>query len=175
MTETSVITALSNKATSQRLSLAWFSLSAGRICLGGKPSPDSYKKLKTLGVTHLATVQTGEEQAPIIRDNAQAAGLGWLWVPFTPPASPTPTEDVHLHQYLHELSQMLREGASIYLHCDGTGHRCSLLFYALCHYCGLPSSSAYSALHSFGHGSANQLSRAELSWAAGLGHTAPKA
>ncbi|NDV89681.1 hypothetical protein GTH32_00525 [Alteromonas sp. 345S023] len=175
MTETYVNTNLLNEASSERPALAWFSLSAGKICLGGKPTDESYQKLKSLGVTHLATVQTGEEQAPVIRDKAHAAGLAWLWVPFTSPGASSSTDDVHLHQYLHELSQMLQEGASIYLHCDGTGHRCSLLFYALCHYCRLPSNSAYSALHSFGHGAANHLPRADLSWAASLGHEAPKA
>ena len=101
-------------------------------------------------------------------------GLEWLWVPFSHPSSQSPTDDVHLHHYLHELSKMLSEGASIYLHCDGSQHRCSLLFYALCHYVGIPSNSAYNALHSFGRNAANNLSRSELTWAAELGHTAPR-
>lgn len=154
--------------------IAWFSLRTGKICLGQKPSADTYSRLKTLGVTHLATVQTSEEDAPLICDGALAAELEWLWVPFLHPSAKSPTEDVHLHQYLHELSQMLSEGARIYLHCDGSQHRCSLLFYALCHYCRVPSGSAYSALHSFGANAANGLSRSELTWAAELGHTAPR-
>ncbi|ALM91684.1 hypothetical protein AOR13_2680 [Alteromonas stellipolaris LMG 21856] len=162
-----------SKGSSSQTSLAWFSLSAGKICLGQKPTSDTYARLKGLGVTHLATVQTGEEDAPIIRDGAKAAGLEWIWLPFLHPSAESPTDDVHLHQYLHELSQMLTEGASVYLHCDGSQHRCSLLFYALCHYCRVPSNSAYSALHSFGANSANGLSRGELQWAAELGHTAP--
>ena len=155
-------------------SIAWFSLGAGHICLGKKPVESDFVRLRSLGVTHIATVQTSEEQAPVIRDRSIAAGLEWLWVPFAHPSSASPTEDVHLHQYLHELSQMLIEGAKIYLHCDGSQHRCSLLFYALCHYCRIPSNSAYNALHSFGANAANGLVRAELAWAAALGHTAPK-
>lgn len=155
-------------------SIAWFSLGAGKICLGKKPTDDVYPRLKSLGVTHLATVQTSEEDAPRIRDGALAAGLEWLWVPFLHPSAKSPTEDVHLHQYLHELSQMLTEGARIYLHCDGSQHRCSLLFYALCHYRRVPSNSAYGALHSFGANAANGLLRSELAWAAELGHTAPR-
>lgn len=153
--------------------IAWFSLKAGKICLGKKPVAEAYSALKGLGVTHVATVQTGEEQAPNIRDSALENGLEWLWVPFSHPSSQSPTDDVHLHHYLHELSKMLSEGASIYLHCDGSQHRCSLLFYALCHYVGIPSNSAYNALHSFGRNAANNLSRSELSWAAELGHSAP--
>ena len=154
--------------------IAWFSLHAGQICLGKKPVESDFERLKSLGVTHIATVQTSEEHAPVIRDNSVAAGLEWLWVPFVHPSSESPTEDTHLHQYLHELSQMLTEGAKIYLHCDGSQHRCSLLFYALCHYCRVPSNSAYNALHSFGASAANNLLRSELTWAAELGHIAPK-
>ena len=162
-----------NNTTASSPSIAWFSLKAGKICLGKKPAADTYSALKGLGVTHVATVQTGEEQAPNIRDSAIENGLEWLWVPFSHPSSQSPTDDVHLHHYLHELSKMLSEGASIYLHCDGSQHRCSLLFYALCHYVGIPSNSAYNALHSFGRNAANNLSRSELTWAAELGHTAP--
>jgi protein-tyrosine phosphatase len=162
-----------DNTTNNSPAIAWFSLKAGKICLGKKPDAEAYSKLKDLGVTHLATVQTGEEQAPTVRDNALENGLEWLWVPFTHPSAQSPTDDVHLHHYLHELSKMLSEGASIYLHCDGSQHRCSLLFYALCHYAGIPSNSAYNALHSFGRNAANNLSRSELTWAAELGHTAP--
>ena len=154
--------------------IAWFSLHAGQICLGKKPVESDFERLKSLGGTHIATFQTSEEHAPVIRDNSVAAGLEWLWVPFVHPSSESPTEDTHLHQYLHELSQMLTEGAKIYLHCDGSQHRCSLLFYALCHYCRVPSNSAYNALHSFGASAANNLKRSELTWAAELGHIAPK-
>lgn len=160
--------------TQKNINIAWFSLGAGKICLGSKPNKETYSRLKTLGVSHLATVQTTDEQSSAIRDLAYDAGLEWIWVPFLHPSAKSPTEDVHLHQYLHELSQMLNEGARVYLHCDGSQHRCSLLFYALCHYCRVPSHSAYGALHSFGANAANNLSRRELAWAATLGHTAPK-
>ena len=84
--------------------IAWFSLHAGQICLGKKPVESDFERLKSLGVTHIATVQTSEEHAPVIRDNSVAAGLEWLWVPFVHPSSESPTEDTHLHQYLHEHS-----------------------------------------------------------------------
>ena len=62
--------------------IAWFSLRAGQICLGKKPVESDFERLKSLGVTHVATVQTSKENAPIIRDSSNAAGLEWLWVPF---------------------------------------------------------------------------------------------
>ena len=78
--------------------IAWFSLRAGHICLGKKPVESDFERLKSLGVTHIATVQTSEEHAPVLRDNSVAAGLEWLCVPFLHPSSESPTEDVHLHQ-----------------------------------------------------------------------------
>lgn len=154
--------------------IAWFSLKAGKICLGKKLTTNAYDKLKLLGVTHVATVQTGDENAPEVRDATLNSGLEWLWVPYSHPSSPSLTDDVYLHQYLNDLSKLLSESANIYLHCDGSQHRCSLLLYALCHYLGIPSSSAYNVLHSFGRNAANGLSRAELTWAAKLGHSAPR-
>ena len=155
-------------------SLPWFSIRTGKICLGNKPSDSAYEYLKNVGVTHIATVQTSEENALVVRDLAKRATLEWLWLPFEYTSAALPTDDIHLHQYLHELSTILKEGAHVYVHCDGSQHRCSLLFYALCHYCGIPSDSAYNALHSFGAKAANQLSRNKLKWAAQLGHAAPK-
>ncbi|SVC96716.1 uncharacterized protein METZ01_LOCUS349570, partial [marine metagenome] len=37
--------------------IAWFSLHAGQICLGKKPVESDFERLKSLGVTHIATVQ----------------------------------------------------------------------------------------------------------------------
>ena len=158
----------------QQPSLAWFSLHSGKICLGPKPTQNTCEKLKSMGVTHVASVQTSEENAPVVRDTAQKAGLEWLWLPFVHSSPQASTDDIHLHQYLHELSTILEQGGRVYLHCDGSQQRCSLLFYALCHYCRIPSGCAYNALHSFGAKAANHLSRSKLQWAAQLGHAAPK-
>ena len=62
-------------STTATPNIAWFSLRAGQICLGKKPVESDFERLKSLGVTHIATVQTSEEHAPIIRDRSLAAGL----------------------------------------------------------------------------------------------------
>ena len=158
----------------QVIPLAWFSLRSGKIGIGKQPTHDTLNTLKDAGVTHIATVQTHKESALNVRSLAQSASLEWLWLPFEHSSVESANDDSHLHQYLHELSIRLTEGAHVYLHCGDSQTRCSLLFYALCHYCRIPSSSAYNALHSFDAKAANQLPRKKLSWAAQLGHAAPK-
>jgi len=96
-----------------------------------------------------------------------------MWVPFETTSISASIEEAFLHQYLREITTVLKDGAHLYLHCDSTLSRCSLLFYALCHYNRLPSDSAYCALHSI-NPQANALSRRELKWAASLGHAALK-
>lgn len=149
--------------------LAWLSMGQGRICLGKRPDKAHCEQIRKMGVTHLATVQTGDEGAQQYKTDASEAGLNWTWLPFQTAYEHTSTEEAHIKQYITELRALLDEGASIYLHCDGTQQRCSLLFYALCINKGFPASSAYAALHSFGSQSANSLSRGSLEWAAALG------
>ena len=43
-------------STTAKPNIAWFSLRAGHICLGKKPVESDFERLKSLGVTHIATV-----------------------------------------------------------------------------------------------------------------------
>ncbi len=151
------------------VNIAWFTLGVGRICLGKKPDDNYLKQLAQSGVTHLATVQTSAESGRSYEAKAEASGLAWVWLPFDIAQGATPNEEAYIKQYLTELKALLNEGASIYLHCDGTQQRCSLLLYALCLNKGMSTSSAYSVLHSFGKNAANQLPRGALEWAAAIG------
>ncbi|GEA12266.1 hypothetical protein [Alteromonas sp. KUL49] len=151
------------------LNIAWFTLGSGRICLGKKPDNDYLVKLKQSGVSHLATVQTGEEEGRSYESKALEAGLTWVWLPFDRQKAATQNEEAYIQQYLTELKALLADGASVYLHCDGTQQRCSLLLFALCVNKGMSTSSAYAVLHSFGKNAANQLPRSALEWAAAIG------
>jgi len=151
----------------------WFSLYGGKICFGNRPDTASWAPLLSAKVSHIATVQTRDENAADIRHQCLTSGLKWMWVPFETTSISASIEEAFLHQYLREITTVLKDGAHLYLHCDSTLSRCSLLFYALCHYNRLPSDSAYCALHSI-NPQANALSRRELKWAASLGHAALK-
>ena len=63
-------------------SLSWFNVGNGRITLGARPTPDYLIKLRGQGVTHIATIQTSEENKPELKSDVAEAGLHWLWLPF---------------------------------------------------------------------------------------------
>ncbi|RDV28234.1 hypothetical protein DXV75_04215 [Alteromonas aestuariivivens] len=149
----------------------WISLGGGRICLGPPPFDVDVSWFSQNGISHIATVLGEHEQASEIRQLAAQANAEWLWVSYAHTGSASEGELMHLQQYVVELRQSLAEGAAIYLHCDNTRLRSQLLFYALCHYCGVPSASAYCLLHSIAARPANSVPRKELAWAAALGQS----
>ncbi len=153
--------------------LSSFELYSGQITFGPAPEKSQLAQLKAQGVTHIAAFLTEEEDATTWRQQTLDAGIDWLWMPVHQTLSASDIQRQHLHQYLNELSQTLKEGARIYLYCDDSMHRCALMFYALCHACRIPSSSAYPILHSIPVLNANTLTRESLHWAAQLGASAP--
>ncbi|WP_246601091.1 hypothetical protein [Alteromonas antoniana] len=150
-----------------------FSLYAGQLALGTEPDERQLRNLKAQGVSHIAVFLTDDENAISLRQRSREAGMEWLWMPVHQTLSASDIQRTYLHQYLTELSQLLKEGARIYFYCDESMHRCALMVYALCHACRIPSSSAYPILHSMPALHANTLTRESLHWAAGLGTSAP--
>ena len=150
--------------------IKWFSIGAGKITLGARPTPEFLAQLRARNVTHIATIQTSEENKPALQSDVKKAGLHWLWLPFNVEDIfvNNDTEKAFMQQYLLEVSQTLKEGGRIYLHCDGNCERCRLFLYALCIHLKIPASSAYNVVHSFGSDKANQLSRRELQQAAAI-------
>ena len=151
-------------------SLSWFNVGNGRITLGARPTPEYLTKLRGQGVTHIATIQTSEENKPELKSDVAEAGLHWLWLPFNIADIfvNNDTEKAFMQQYLQEVAETLREGGKVYLHCDGNCERCRLFLYALCIHQRIPASSAYNIIHSFGGDKVNQLSRRELQQAAAI-------
>ncbi|MDC8830112.1 protein-tyrosine phosphatase family protein [Alteromonas gilva] len=150
--------------------LTWFTLGNGRLTLGARPTPDYLEKLRDQGISHIASIQTSDENKPQLKTDVESKGLKWLWLPFNVADMfvSNDTEKAFLQQYLAEVAQTLREGGSVYLHCDGNCERCRLFLYALCIHQRIPAGSAYNVVHSFGGDKANQLSRRELQQAAAI-------
>ncbi|WP_414829917.1 hypothetical protein [Alteromonas sp. H39] len=158
---------------SENATLSSFSLYAGQLAFGTEPNEERLRNLKAQGVSHIAAFLTDEENATHWRQFTRDTGLEWLWMPVHQTLSASDIQRTHLHQYLTELSQLLKEGAYVYFYCDDSMHRCALMFYALCHACRIPSSSAYPILHSMPALNANTLTRESLHWAARLGASTP--
>jgi len=149
--------------------LRWFRTSVGRIGLGPRPDDVLMRALKADGVSHIATVQTSDEQAHAIKALCETFETQWVWLPIENVRESSKAEVAMLQKYLAELRQILTQGGSVYLHCDKSRYRCRLMFYALCHHLKMPSSSAYPAMHSFSADGANRIAREDLYWAADLG------
>ena len=54
-------------------SLSWFTVGNGRITLGARPTPEYLTKLRGQGVTHIATIQTSEENKPELKSDVAKA------------------------------------------------------------------------------------------------------
>ena len=158
---------------SENSNLSSFSLFAGKVAFGAQPDEERLASQKSQRFSHITVLLTDDEDARHWRQRTLAAGMEWLWMPVHQTLSASDIQRTHLHHYLAELSQLLKEGARIYFYCDDSMHRCALLFYALCHACRIPSSSAYPILHSMSAFNANSLTRESLHWAAQLGADAP--
>lgn len=155
--------------SSENQTIGSIRLKSGNVSLGPSPSATVLASLRNTGVTHIVTTLTQQEDAHRLGALAEQAGLTWTWMPFTETIESNVQEQAFLQQYLLELVQRLSEGQWLYLHCDEGMTRCQLLLVALCHACGMPSSSTYNALHSINRQQTNQLPRAALHWAAQLG------
>jgi hypothetical protein len=151
-------------ASNQPPILKWLTVGGGRISILPRPNKESLVHLRDTGVTHVATIQTSDDAQPTMKDSVINAGLQWIWLPFDKSDLylPSSHDKAFLHQYLFEVKNTLKSGASILLHCDGQATRCRLFLYALCLYLKIPATSTYSILHSFGATQANQLSRQDL-------------
>lgn len=155
--------------TPEHAKFASFRLHSGLVTFGPAPDEEQFARLHSNEFTHVAAFLTDDEHATQWRQRTLDEGFEWLWMPVHQTLSATEIQRTHLHQYLAELSQTLKEGARIYFYCDQSMHRCALMFYALCHACRIPSSSAYPILHSLPPLNANTLTRESLHWAAKLG------
>ncbi len=151
------------------------SLLSGRIALGLPLDSHLIATLPELGISHVVMLREREEDALQYRGQAEAAGLTWAWMPLGEGQGPAAgdLDSSYLEQYLAELKQLLVEGRSLYFQCDASLERCTILLYALCHYCRMPSSSAYPLLHSLPALSVHTVPRASLHWAAKIGAGAP--
>ena len=149
----------------------WFSTSVGRVTIGPRPQEQDMPTLQQAQASHIGSLQTSAEDSHGVAELTEKAGLQWLWMPIDMSITSRAADVSMLQQYLHETGKLLANGASIYLHCDSDQHRCLLFTYALLHHLRVPSSSAYSALHSLQSQGTNSLLRKDLAWAADLGES----
>lgn len=150
-----------------------FSLKRGRIALGLAPDHTRCRQLREAGFTSVVSLTSHSELSPSPSEAVTACGITWRWMPCSLKPEMSERDQAILWEYLQDLQKMLKDGEQVFIHCDETYRRCALLFFALCHACAIPSTSAYPALSSLLPSHVHTLARNELTWAAGLGATSP--
>jgi protein-tyrosine phosphatase len=114
----------------------------GRMALNHRPRGAGFPMLRELGCTHVVTLLKESEGAQSIGRMTQNAGLTWVWVPV--PNGNHPEGEVHrcLMEALPHLSQLLDEGASLFVHCSAGIHRTGTVAYGLLRWRGVTREDA---------------------------------
>lgn len=109
----------------------------GRIALNHRPRGVNFPQMRGLGCTHVVTLLKESEGAEHIGNMTKNAGLAWMWIPV--PNGNHPEGAVHqlMIEAMPRLSQLLDEGASLFIHCSAGIHRTGTLTYGLLRWRGL--------------------------------------
>ncbi len=127
---------------SESLNVKFVKVGKGRLALYHRPRHVDFPLLQQMGCTHLVTLLKESEGAPRYGDMAQMAGIEWVWVPL--PNGKNPEREVHdrLLDAMPKLSQLLKDGNSLLIHCSAGVHRTGLVAYALLRWHGMDSDQA---------------------------------
>ncbi len=140
----------------------------GLLRVGTAPDEDTINALVDAGVTHIGCCLRESDITPSFLTCVRTAGLSWTWLPFTENSLTTSSHRHFLRQYLDSVRQLLEEQHAVYLCCDDTKTRCSLLSYALCLKAGMSTSSAYTTVCELSQGAVHSIRREYLRAAGAL-------
>ena len=117
--------------------IRWTSIGAGRLALWHRPGRRHFAVLRDAGVTHLVTLLSERESARAIGEEAEAAGLEWVWLPLEGAKEPEGVARQTLDKGLAKLSHLLDDSNSLLIHCSAGIHRTGMFAYALLRHRGL--------------------------------------
>jgi len=147
----------------------------GRLALGHRPKKSSLHALAAGGCTHVLTLMADREGAPAVGELTRGAGLAWLWFPLENGNPLPPARDRDALELLDHLASLLREGASIFVHCSAGIHRTGMLANALLRRLGLPPAEARVALAELRRVTAEGVGDHRLAWGDRLADRNPAA
>ena len=130
--------------------IGWLSLGGGRMALWHRPGGKACAKLCAVAnATLVVTLLSEREGAEGIGRNAIAAGLEWRWFPLDgADAEYLETEDAveTLRRAAVAVTDALRTGASVLVHCSAGIHRTGCVAYAVLRMCGFSVAQSRAAL-----------------------------
>jgi len=141
------------------------SVDGGSLAIGHRPKLKSLRTLAEEGFTHVVTLLSDREGAATIGRAAQAAGLGWIWIPL---ASAAPDDEPDTLDAVRvafgEIEQALQSGGKVFLHCSAGIHRTGMITNAFLRYLGYDRQKARTILCSLRELTANEVGEARLEW-----------
>jgi hypothetical protein len=126
--------------------IAWTQVGAGRLSLWHRPGKRAFAALRDAGVTHLVTLLSESEGGRAIGEQAQAAGLSWVWLPMAGAKEPEGDARRALEDGLGGVSAILDGGGSVLIHCSAGIHRTGMVAFALLRQRGLGRDEALAAI-----------------------------
>ena len=144
----------------------WVEVGNGFLAIGHKPGGKiSFGGLKNEGTTALLTLLHENEGAAAIGKQTETVNIAWIWFPFSA-SSPHEGEAItQVYSLYNQLSDLIINGAKIYIHCSAGIHRTGMITYGFLRFLGKSSIEAFEILKSLRAVTAAQVGADRLLWA----------
>jgi hypothetical protein len=165
-----------SKAVNLHTALNWVQVGNGFLAIGHKPGGKiSFGGLKNEGTTALLTLLHENEGAAAIGKQTETVNIAWIWFPFSA-SSPHEGEAItevyslceaiaEVYNLYNQLSDLIINGAKIYIHCSAGIHRTGMITYGFLRFLGKSSIEAFEILKSLRAVTADQVGADRLLWA----------
>jgi protein-tyrosine phosphatase len=155
-----------SKAGNLHTELNWVQVGNGFLAIGHKPGGKiSFGGLKNEGTTALLTLLHENEGAAAIGNQTETVNIAWIWFPFSA-SSPHEEEAIaEVYSLYNQLSDLIIDGAKIYIHCSAGIHRTGMITYGFLRFLGKSNIEAFEILKSLRSVTADQVGADRLLWA----------
>lgn len=155
-----------SKAGNLHTVVNWVQVGNGFLAIGHKPGGKiSFSGLKNEGTTALLTLLHENEGAATIGKHTETVNIAWIWFPFSA-SSPHKGEAIaEVYNLYNRLSDLIIDGAKIYIHCSAGIHRTGMITYGFLRFLGKNSFEAFEMLKSLRAVTADQVGVDRLLWA----------
>src|SRR5690606_15236924 len=105
-----------------------------------------FEGLAREGTSAVITLLHENEGAPAIGSKSNAAGIDWIWFPFSA-STPHKGDDLQsVFELFGQVHNRLDKGEKIYIHCSAGIHRTGMITYGLLRYIGYEAAEAQKML-----------------------------
>lgn len=145
--------------------LTFARLLSGALTIGHRPRLRGLKRLRDVGVTHVATILSMPENPEAIGSATRSAGLEWLWINLGSTKSLPARRRPDIAEGLRSIEAILGAGGRIYLHCSAGIHRTGMISAALLFYLGHDDHAVSDCLRALRPVTADGVGAERLEWA----------